>query len=365
VSKVFVVNPGSTSTKVALFENDAKVFACSIAHSLDDLNRFKSINDQFEFRCLSIDRAIESGNIHLAQIDAFVGRGGLLQPIPSGTYIVDEAMLNDLKNCVGGEHASNLGALIVDVFAKTYHKPAFIVDPVVVDELDDIARLSGHPLFPRKSIFHALNQKAVARQAAKQLGLPYEKLNLIVAHLGGGISVGAHSGGRVIDVNNALDGEGAYSPERSGTLPMGDVIRYCYSGFADSAQTLAMIKGQGGLAAYLGSNNMQSIKARIEAGDKYADLIYRGMAYQIAKQIGENAVVLKGKVDVIILTGGITNDKMIVARITEFVSFLAPVMIFPGEEEMQALAEGAMRILNGEEKAHIYNEQILIHDYNI
>jgi butyrate kinase len=359
VKKVFAVNPGSTSTKVALFENNKKVFTCTITHSSDDLKRFKSINDQFEFRSSAIEKAIEPENIKLAQMDAFVGRGGLLRPIPGGVYIVDETMLADLKNCIAGEHASNLGALIVDVFARTYKKPAFIVDPVVVDELDDIARLSGHPLFPRISIFHALNQKSVARQAAKQLGAPYEELNLIVAHLGGGISVGAHCRGRVIDVNNALDGEGAYSPERSGTLPMGDLIRFCFSGQADLQQTLAMIKGRGGIVAYLGSNDMRDILKRIEAGDKKAELIYRGMAYQIAKQIGEKAVVLKGKVDAIILTGGITNDKMIVTWITEFVSFLAPVMIFPGEEEMQALAEGVLRILNGEDKAHIYQERIL------
>lgn len=359
MKKIFAVNPGSTSTKVALFENEIKVFSCTITHSSDELRRFKSINDQFDFRCAAIEKAIEPEAINLAQIDAFVGRGGLLRPIPGGTYIVDETMLADLKNCIAGEHASNLGALIVDVFARTYNRPAFIVDPVVVDELDDIARLSGHPFFPRISIFHALNQKSVARQAAKQLGVPYEELNLIVAHLGGGISVGAHCRGRVIDVNNALDGEGAFSPERSGTLPMGDLIRFCYSGQADLKQTLAMIKGQGGMVAYLGSNDMQDILKRIQAGDKKAELIYHGMAYQIAKQIGEKAVVLKGIVDAIILTGGITNDKMIVTWITEYVSFLAPVMIFPGEEEMQALAEGVLRILNGEEKAHIYHERIL------
>lgn len=359
VFRILAVNPGSTSTKVAFFHDDIQIFSRNIAHKTEELAPFPAVNDQFKFRSQLIEQTILAENIEPVQIDAFVGRGGLLRPIAGGTYLVDEEMLADLRQGVGGEHASNLGALIIDVFAKRYQKPAFIVDPVVVDEMDDLARLSGHPLFPRKSIFHALNQKSVARKAAAHLGKTYSEVNLIVAHLGGGISVGAHRCGRVIDVNNALDGEGAYSPERSGSLPCGDLVRYCFSGVADLKQVLKMIKGEGGMVAYLGSNNMREIVERINAGDVEAERIYRGMAYQVAKQIGQKAVILKGKVDAIVLTGGITHDKLIVSWVKDYVSFLAPVLVFPGEEEMQALAEGALRVLRGDEKAHIYREKMI------
>ena len=357
--RLLAVNPGSTSTKVAYFHDDVQIFSRTIVHHTEELAPFSSVNDQFQLRSALIEQILQAESIDPAQIDAFVGRGGLLRPLAGGTYWVDEEMLDDLRQGVGGEHASNLGALIIDVFAKRYQKPAFIVDPVVVDEMDDLARLSGHPLFPRKSIFHALNQKSVARKAASQLGKSYSEVNLVVAHLGGGISVGAHRCGRVIDVNNALDGEGPFSPERSGTLPCGDLVRYCFSGAAGLKQVLKMIKGEGGMVAYLGSNDIREILEKINAGDVEAERIYRGMAYQVAKQIGQKAVVLKGKVDAIVLTGGITNDKLIVSWIEEYVSFLAPVLVFPGEEEMQALAEGALRVLRGEEVALIYREKMI------
>ncbi len=359
MKQIFAVNPGSTSTKIACYADDLCLFSATISHSAAELAPFPSINDQFAFRSKVIEKAAADHEIRLDAIDAFVGRGGLLRPIPGGVYIVDQDMLDDLKACVGGEHASNLGAPIAFTLAQKYGRPAFIVDPVVVDELDDPARLSGHPLFERKSIFHALNQKSVARKAARQLRRDYHDVNLIVAHLGGGISVGAHRCGRVVDVNNALDGEGPFSPERSGSLPVGDLVRYCYSGKGNLRETLKLIKGEGGLVAYLGTNDVRQVLERIDKGDAYAEKIYHGMAYQVAKQIGECAVVLKGKVDAIVLTGGIAYDQRFVDWIQDYVSFLAPVMIFPGEEEMQALAEAVLRVLNGEEKPRIYRESIL------
>ncbi|RPI00750.1 MAG: butyrate kinase [Calditrichaeota bacterium] len=358
MGKIFAVNPGSTSTKVALFEGDKKMFANNVAHSIEDLKPFKTINDQFDFRRQAIEKVVIQAGIDLSQVSAFVGRGGLLRPIAGGTYEIDDLMLDDLRNMIGGEHASNLGALLASFWGKLYDRPAFIVDPVVVDEMEEIARFSGHPLFPRKSIFHALNQKSVARAAAEQLGKPYEELYLIVAHLGGGISVGAHRCGRVIDVNNALDGEGPFSPERTGSLPVGDLVRYCFSGQAELQQVLKMIKGQGGIAAYLGTNDMRDILQLISQGDVRAELIYQAMAYQISKQIGEMAVCLKGKVNAIILTGGITYDKLIVKLISNYIAFLGPIIVIPGEEEMQALVAGALRVLNGMEQAKNYTKQI-------
>ena len=280
VFQLFVINPGSTSTKIALFQSEQIVFDHTEQHDVQTLKSFHSITDQFDFRLEAVYHFVKQHSINLAEIDAFVGRGGLLKPIPSGTFIIDDYMLNDLSQNIGGEHASNLGAILANTLGKTFKKPAYIVDPVVVDELDDLARLSGHPYFQRKSIFHALNQKSVARFAADELGKSYEDLNLIVAHLGGGISVGAHRQGRVVDVNNALDGEGPYSPERSGTLPVGELIKLCFSGEKSQAEIQRMIKGQGGIVAYLGTNDIRSIIERIkQKNDVFAKQIYRGMAY--------------------------------------------------------------------------------------
>jgi butyrate kinase len=264
-------------------------------------------------------------------------------------------MLKDLKKAIQGEHASNLGAILAYELANPYDKPAFIVDPVVVDELEDIARLSGCPVLPRKSIFHALNHKAVARMAAAKLGRDYSSINLIIAHMGGGISVAAHRNGRVIDVNNALDGEGPYSPERSGTLPAGDLVRLCFSGKYNMKSILKMVKGQGGIVAYLYENDMRVVEEKINAGDENAKLIYQGMAYQVAKEIAAQGAVLKGKVDAIVLTGGVAYDTTFVQWIRERCEFMAPLLIFPGEQEMQALAWGAMRVLRNEEEAKSYH----------
>ncbi|WP_347877413.1 butyrate kinase [Caloranaerobacter azorensis] len=293
--------------------------------------------------------------INLTKLSAVVGRGGLLKPIAGGTYKVNERMLEDLKVGVLGEHASNLGGILAHEIASQLNIPAFIVDPVVVDEMEDVARISGMPELERKSIFHALNQKAVARRAAKELGKAYNEVNLIVAHLGGGISVGAHKNGRVIDVNNALDGEGPFSPERTGGLPVGDLVKLCFSGKYTLAEMKKKIKGNGGLVAYLGTNDAREVVKMIENGDKKAELVYKAMAYQVAKEIGSLAAVLEGKVDGIILTGGIAYDKRFTKWIIDRVSFISKVFVYPGEDEMIALAEGGLRVLRGEEEAKVYN----------
>ena len=297
---------------------------------------------------------LNSQGINLTKLSAVVGRGGLLKPIEGGTYEVTDNMIKDLKVGVLGEHASNLGGILAYEIASKLNIPSYIVDPVVVDEMHEIARISGMPKLKRISIFHALNQKAVARRAAEEMGKPYEDLNFIIAHIGGGVSVGAHKKGKVVDVNNALDGDGPFSPERSGGVPIGDLVKLCYSGEYTHADIKKMIKGKGGLVAYLGTNDGRIVEERIEQGDKEAELVYEAMAYQISKEIGSYATVLKGDVDAIILTGGIAYDKKFIQWIKESVEFLSKVIVYPGEDEMSALAEGGMRVLKGEEVAKIY-----------
>jgi butyrate kinase len=355
VHRILVVNPGSTSTKIALFENEQELFAQNLHHSTEELAPFSTIIAQLPLRLQAIERFLEKNSIAPETIDAFVGRGGLLHPIPSGTYYVNERMVADLERGVSGEHASNLGGLLAHRLASRNRKPAFIVDPVVVDEMDAPARFSGHPLLPRKSIFHALNQKAIGRKAAAQIGKKYQELYLVIAHLGGGISVAAHARGRVIDVNNALDGEGPFSPERSGTLPAGDLARLCFSGNYKLVEIQKMIVGKGGIVAYLGSNDMRMVVQRIAEGDESARAVYYALAYQVAKEIGAMSCVLNGKVDAIVLTGGIAFDNTLTGWIRERVAFIAPVYVIPGEEEMEALALGALRVLCQEEQARPYN----------
>lgn len=352
--KLLTINPGSTSTKIGVFENEKIIFEKTLRHSTEEISTFEKICDQYEFRKNIILKCLKENNIELNSLSTVVGRGGLLKPIEGGTYIVNEAMLEDLKEGVLGEHASNLGGIIAHEIASKIGVNAFIVDPVVVDELQDVARISGLKEIERKSIFHALNQMAVSRRYAKSLDKNYCDLNLIVAHLGGGISVGAHEKGRVIDVANALDGEGPFSPERTGSLPVGDLIKMCYSGKYTHEEIKKMIKGKGGLVSYLNTNDAQEVEERIKNGDKYAELIYSAMAYQVAKEIGAQAVVLKGKVDAIILTGGIAYDKTFTTWIEEMVSFISKIVIYPGEDELTALAEGGFRILRGEEQPKIY-----------
>ncbi len=355
IIQILAINPGSTSTKIAVFQNEDPIFIKNIKHKHDELKKFKKISDQFQFRKQIIINELNNAGIIKNQIKAVVGRGGLVKPIESGVYLINEKMKHDLRNSPLGQHASNLGGLIADDIARTIPEcKAYITNPVVVDELEDIARISGHPKFQRKSIFHALNQKAVAQEHAKSILRKYEDLNLIVVHLGGGITIGAHKKGRVIDVNQGLDGEGPFSPERSGTLPVGDLVRLCFSGEYSKEEIMKMIKGEGGLVAYLGTNNAYEVEKRVARGDKEATFIYDAMAYQVSKMVGSMASVLKGNVDGILITGGIAHDKWFVNRIIERVHKFGPVHIYPGEDEMRALASNALKVIKGELKPKIY-----------
>lgn len=345
---ILAINPGATSTKISIFEGETNVFTKNIKHSVEDLSQFPTIADQYDYRKKFVLDELKEQNIALEDIAIVMGRGGLIKPLTSGAYRVNELMKKHLMEGYNGVHACNLGGLIADSVAQMVGlKEAYIADPVIVDEMDDIARISGHKDFERLSIFHALNQKAIARTYAKDMGKKYEDLNLIVAHMGGGISVGAHRHGRVVDVNQALEGEGPFSPERSGTLPMDQVIKACYSGKYTFEQMRKVIVGKGGLVSYLGTNDAYEVEKRALAGDKYADLIERAMAYQIGKQIASNAAVLEGKVDAILLTGGIAYGKPIVGHIKRHVEWIAPVAVYPGEDEMASMAMNARMILDG------------------
>ncbi|MFA6922858.1 MAG: butyrate kinase [Bacteroidales bacterium] len=346
---ILVVNPGSTSTKIAVYYNNKSIFQNNITHSAEEIGRFKKISDQYEFRKNIILEELKNAGININNIVIIIGRGGLVKPIKSGVYEVNEKMIKDIKNEALGQHASNLGGLIAQDIAKSLPKAkAYIADPVVVDELEDIARVAGHPAFERISIFHALNQKIIAKTYAKSRVQKYEDLNLIVAHIGGGVTIGSHKKGRVIDVNQGLDGEGPFSPERSGTLPVGALVKLCFSGKYSQDEIKKMITGKGGLTAYLGTNNALEVEERIRKGDKKAKFIYEAMAYQIAKEIGSASAVLFGKVDAILITGGVAYDEIFVNWIKERVEFIAPVFVYPGEDEMKALAINALGVLKGE-----------------
>jgi butyrate kinase len=353
--KILVINPGSTSTKIAVFEDDQVIFSENIKHSAEELSIFGYIIYQHKFRRNLILQKLKEAKIDISQIDIIVGRGGLVKPILSGAYEVNDRLKEDLLNCVQGEHASNLGGLIADDIARLTKKAkAYIADPVVVDEMQDVARITGHPKIFRISIFHALNQKSVARKFAKSLNEKYENLNLIIAHLGGGISIGAHMKGKVIDVNNGLDGEGPFSPERAGSLPVGALARLCFSKKYTYEEVKKMLVGNGGLVALMGTNEAREIEIMAKEGDMRAKLIQDAMCYQIGKYIGAMAAALKGKVDVIILTGGIAHNKYLCSYVSEMVEFIAPIKVYPGEGEMEALAINGLMILNGELKPIIY-----------
>ncbi|MBN2745187.1 MAG: butyrate kinase [Bacteroidales bacterium] len=353
---VLCINPGSTSTKIAVYRGPTSLFQTNITHSEEEIAQFQKITDQFSFRKDAVLKALSDNNIELECIEVVMGRGGLIKPVPSGVFEVNEAMKQDLRNSPIGEHASNLGGLIADDIAQSLPKAkAYIADPVVVDELDDLARISGHPNFSRVSIFHALNQKAIAREYARIHNKKYEDYNLIVAHMGGGITVGAHRKGKVIDVNQGLDGEGPFSPERSGTLPVGQVINICFSGEYEKSEIKKMVVGRGGLVAYFGTNNARSIEQLALAGDDKHKLIYEAMAYQVAKDIGSMYTVLKGEVDAIILTGGLAYSSYFTNLISERVFKLAPVHVYPGEDEMKALAMNGLMLLRGEIEPLQYN----------
>lgn len=354
-ARVLAINPGSTSTKIAVYQNTEPIFLKNIKHSPEELSHFPKITDQFQFRKSIILQQLQEADIQLDNVLAVMGRGGLLKPIPSGVYEVNEAMIHDLKNSPLGEHASNLGGLIAhDLIKSLPNARAYIVDPIVVDELDEIARIAGHPLFERISIFHALNQKAIARDFAKSTHRKYEDLNLIVVHLGGGITVGAHRKGKVIDVNQGLDGEGPFSPERSGTLPVGELIRLCFSGKYTLTEVQKMNKGEGGLIAYLGTNDAAAVEKMVDMGDSKAELIYHAMAYQVAKMVGEMYTVLKCEADAILITGGIAYDKNFVNWIQERIYKIAPVHVYPGEDEMRALAINGLMVIRGEHEVKEY-----------
>ena len=353
--RILAINPGSTSTKIAVYQGSKSIFLKNIKHSSEDLQPFKGVVDQFSFRKEIILQELKDAEIRIDLITAIVGRGGLVKPIESGVYEVNEAMLKDLHESKLGEHASNLGGLIAhDISQSLKGARAFIADPVVVDEMDDVARYTGHPKFIRHSIFHALNQKAIAKKHAKSIDRPYEELNLIVAHLGGGISVGAHRKGRVVDVNNALDGEGPFSPERVGTLPCGQVAALCFSGEYTHDEVKKMIKGEGGFVSYLGTNDAYEVEMRIKGGDVEAKKIHDAIAYQLGKEVGSLCTVLRGKVDAILFTGGMAYDKGLIDDVKEMISFIAPVVVYPGEDEMEALAMNGYSVLKGEVEPRVY-----------
>lgn len=347
--RILVINPGSTSTKIAVYENTTQINVMNVLHPVAELEKFKKISDQYEYRFKLILTELENNGIDLHSIDIVMGRGGLLKPIQGGVYRVNEAMIRDIHNPMA-EHESNLGGIIAYEIAKKIDKnvEAFIVDPTCVDEMQDIARVSGLPELPRRSFLHALNQKATARKFASQHGKSYEEVNVIVAHMGGGTSVGAHKKGKVIDVNNGLNGDGPFSPERCGSVPVGQFAEMCFSGKYTLEEIKKKIKGKGGLMAYLGTNDAREVMERIEKGDAYAKLVFDAMAYQVAKEIGLLATVLKGKVDAVLLTGGVAFSKYLTDRITESVEFIAPVHIFPGEGEMESLAYNGYLVINGE-----------------
>lgn len=352
--KSLIINPGSTSTKIGVFEDETLLFEETLRHSTEEIAQYASIVDQKDFRKDIIINLLRSKDFDINSLNMVVGRGGMLKPISGGTYPVTDALLEDLKVGVQGQHASNLGGILAREIADSIGVPSYIVDPVVVDELIPEARLSGVPELPRVSKFHALNQKAVAKRYAKESGKPYASLNLIVVHMGGGVSVGAHKNGCVIDVFNALDGDGAFSPERAGGVPNGSLIDMCFSGKYTKAEVYKKLVGNGGFNAYLGTNDMREVEKEIEAGNDKAKLAADAFVLQVAKDMGSMACVLNGKVDQIIITGGIAYDKNVVAGLQEKAGWIAPITVYPGEDELLALVQGGLRVLNGEEAAMEY-----------
>ena len=352
--KSLIINPGSTSTKIGVFEDETLLFEETLRHSTEEIGRFANIVEQKDFRKNIITDLLRSKEFDIKSLNVIVGRGGMLKPIPGGTYAVTEELLEDLKKGVQGQHASNLGGILAKEIGDSIGVPSYIVDPVVVDELMPIARYSGVPELPRVSIFHALNQKAVAKRYARETGKAYESLRLIVVHMGGGVSVGAHENGKVIDVFNALDGDGAFSPERAGGVPNGALIKMCFSGKYTEKEVYGKMVGKGGFNAYLGTNDMREVTRMANEGDEKAIEAKQAFLLQVAKDIGSMACVLKGKVDQIIVTGGIAYGADVVAALKDYAEWIAPFTVYPGEDELLALAQGALRVLKGEEEAKTY-----------
>jgi butyrate kinase len=358
---ILAINPGATSTKIAVYRTNKFVFLKTIRHESDELAAYRKISDQMEMRMGLVRSEVKENHIPFEQVGLIIARGGLIQPIESGIYEVNEAMIRDLTEGVMGDHASNLGGLIAYRLKKEFpNAGAYIADPVVVDELQDVARISGHPAFPRTSIFHALNQKSTARAYAHSRGMEYEELNLIIAHLGSGISVGAHRKGRVIDVNNALDGDGPFGPERSGTLPCGALVQYCFGKDRTLEEVKRMITGEGGLFAYMGHRDAHMVERLAREGNPRARLIQEAMAYQISKAIGAMSAVLGGEVHAILITGGIAHNPDLTRYIKEHVGFIAPVFIYPGEDEMRALALNGSMLLSGRITARKYDPENVV-----
>jgi len=347
--KILSVNPGSTSTKFAVYEDETLIYLHSIRHTSEELSLFKSMFDQYEFRKNLILNNLKKDGIDLSDLSAVVGRGGLVRPLESGVYKVNDKLIDDLKSPHMSEHASNLGAVIAREIADAIPNcQAFIADPVVVDEFQDVARISGLPEIPRRSMFHALNHKAIARKYAAAKGTEYENLNLVIAHLGGGISIAAHRLGKVVDTNQGLDGYGPFSPERAGTLDAGLLVNLCFEGKHSQGEIRRMLVGNGGLMAHLGVNDAKVIEHRAINGDEQAKFLLEAMAYNVAKEIGSMLVVLQGKADAVILTGGIAHSKLVVDYIKKMISPFTKVAVYPGEDEMEALAMSGLRVLRGE-----------------
>ncbi len=352
--KSLIINPGSTSTKIGVFEDETLLFEETLRHSTEEIAQYASIVDQKDFRKEIIVNLLNEKNFDIKSLNMVVGRGGMLKPIPGGTYAVTDDLLEDLKIGKQGQHASNLGGILAREIGDSIGVPSFIVDPVVVDEMMPIARYSGVPELPRTSVFHALNQKAVAKRYANETGKAYTDLNLIVVHMGGGVSVGAHKNGRVIDIFNALDGDGAFSPERAGSVPSGALVKMCFSGKYTEKEVYKKLVGNGGFNAYMGTNDMRDVEKAVLAGDKNAEEIRDAFVLQVAKDMGSMACVLEGKVDQIIVTGGIAYDKGVVAGLKERAEWIAPFTVYPGEDELLALVQGGLRVVNGVEEAMKY-----------
>lgn len=352
--KSLIINPGSTSTKIGVFEEETLLFEETLRHSTEEIGQFATIVDQKDFRKKIITDLLAEKNFDMKSLNVVVGRGGMLKPIPGGTYAVTDELLHDLRIGKQGQHASNLGGILAREIGDELGVPSYIVDPVVVDELQTLARYSGVPELPRTSVFHALNQKAVAKRYAKEIGKNYEALRLIVVHMGGGVSVGAHVDGKVIDVFNALDGDGAFSPERAGAVPSGALVKMCFSGKYTEKEVYSKIVGKGGFNAYLGTNDMRNVTKMANEGDAHAAEVKAAFIYQVAKDIGSMACVLEGKVDQIIVTGGIAYGAEVIEALKKMAGWIAPFTVYPGEDELLALAQGALRVLNGEESVKEY-----------
>ncbi len=353
--KILIINPGSTSTKVGLYDSGKMTVSESVSHPDEELKKFKTIWEQYDFRKAAVFKVLDAHRVSFSDIAAIACRGGNVKPIPGGIYQVCPRMIEDMKSGIYGKHPTNVGGLVAYDLGNQFNIPVLTLDPPMTDEMCTSARYSGIPQIARQSSFHALNQKATARKISAEIGRSYEDLNMIVVHLGGGISVGAHRKGKIIDVNNALDGDGPFSPERAGSLPAGDLVKLCFGGKYSEEEILKLLTGGGGLVAYLGTTNAIEIEKRIAEGDKQADEVFEAMSYQVAKEVGACAAVLEGQVDAIALTGSLVHSKRLMDSLRKKISFIAPIYLNPGENEMLALAEGVMRYLRNEERLSVYN----------